>query len=296
MLLYDSFIQYIKNFNDDFRCSQEEQIFEKNKLKENIDYDVYLNLEKQYHDDIIKYLNPVIDKLTENDSSFDCFRKYEKNFFSGNGYLDEEDLADYVLGADENIFENEVEKTFFQIIKTYMENEENKFLYLEDYPYVVFSELIYLAFKNNYIREDMDFSTFALESKLFETPLQLRQKIGCPSWQTVVDEEISLKEYIYKLMNKEEKLVNMIVISNNLSYTLDFDKEHPIDDILLNEETNTFSFFKETSHFSIKLTEDLLNTKMRKFLNTILFTGQRGYKVESEDLKITFTTQQFKWK
>lgn len=294
MLLYDSFIQYVKNFNDDFRCSQEEQIFEKNKLKENIDYDVYLSLEKQYHDDIIKYLNPVIDKLTENDSSFDCFRKYEKNFFSDNGYLDEEELADYVLGADENIFENEVEKTFFQIIKTYMENEENQFLYLEDYPYVVFSELIYLAFKNNYIREDIDFSTFALESGFFETPLQLREKIGCPSWQTVVDEEMSLREYIHKLITGEEKLINIVVIGKNLSYILDFD--NPIEDISLNEETNTFSFFKETSHFSINLTESFLNTKMRKFLNAILFTGQKGYKVKSEDLEINFINQQFKWK
>lgn len=290
-MLYSSFNQYVRNFNQDFMYYQEKAVFDK---IDNIDYYVYSSLEKEYREDIEKYLNNVIYKLTEDDSSFDEIRKYKSNLFNGNEYVDEEDLADYVLGADENIFENEVERIFFQIIKTYMENEEDKFLYLEDYSYVVFSELIYLAFKNNHIKEDIDFSTFAIESKLFKTSLQLRENIGCPAWET--NEEMSLKEYIYKLMNKEEKLVNMIVISNNLSYTLDFDKEHPIDDILLNEETNTFSFFKETSHFSIKLTEDLLNTKMRKFLNTILFTGQRGYKVESEDLKITFTTQQFKWK
>lgn len=289
--LYSSFNQYVRNFNNDFMYYQEKAVFDK---IDDIDYYVYSSLEKEYREDIERYLNNVIYKLTEDDSSFDEIRKYKSNLFNGNEYVDEEDLADYVLGADENIFENEVERIFFQIIKTYMENEESQFLYLGDYSYVVFSELIYLAFKNNHIKEDIDFSTFAIESKLFETSLQLRENISCPAWEK--NEEMSLKEYIYKLMNKEEKLVNMIVISNNLSYTLDFDKEHPIDDILLNEETNTFSFFKETSHFSIKLTENLLNTKMRKFLKTIFFTGQRGYRVESEDLKIDFTNQEFKWK
>lgn len=188
------FCDYMKSFNKGFKDYRDLAVSKAQKGefdKELIDYKTYSFIEKDFQQEIEDYLNSIIDKLTKDDSSFDSFRKLPRKFFSylsysyhGDEDMDELVLGKYILNADENAFENEVEKTILQIVRTYMENEKEQFMSFEDYSYVVLSELIYLGFKNNHNKENVDFNTFAIEAGYFATPLQLRQKIGCcPTWE-----------------------------------------------------------------------------------------------------------------